>query len=198
MRLLSVSLLTLFLVASCKQEETAERRGLGTDTDSDVVQYEPELEKATAVLSPTEESQTAGVVVFTMTDEGIRVEATVTGLDSESRHGFHIHEFGDCRAPDATSAGGHYNPTDEEHGAPSDDLRHVGDLGNLPADAQGTAAVDFLDTKLELNGPNSILGRGVIVHAGTDDFQTQPTGDAGSRLACGVIGVANPEVTITQ
>lgn len=198
MRLLSVSLLTIFLLVSCEQEQTAERRGLGTDTGSDVVQYEPELEKVTAVLSPTEESQTAGVVVFTMTDQGIRVEATVTGLDSESRHGFHIHEFGDCRAPDATSAGGHYNPTDEEHGAPSDDLRHMGDLGNLPADAQGTASVDFLDAKLELNGPNSILGRAVIVHAGTDDFQSQPTGNAGSRLACGVIGVANPNVTLTQ
>jgi Cu-Zn family superoxide dismutase len=74
----------------------------------------------------------------------------------------------------------------------------MGDLGNLPANAQGTASADFIDTHVKLNGPNSILGRGMILHAGEDDLTTQPTGAAGARLACGVIGIANPEVAITN
>lgn len=194
---LITSLLTIFLIASCAREDVSEME-METETDigTDVVQTQPEIEKATAVISPTEGNQTTGVAVFTATDQGVRVELTVTGLGTESRHGFHIHQYGDCRAPDGTSAGGHYNPSNEEHGAPDDDLRHMGDLGNLPANAQGTASVNFIDSQLELNGPNSIIGRGVIVHAGADDFQTQPTGAAGDRLGCGVIGVANPDVTI--
>lgn len=194
MRNLLVSLLTLFLLASCSQGDMSDS---ATETEmEETVVNAPEITKATAVLSPTDGNQTAGVVTLTQTDEGVRVEATVSGLDAESRHGFHIHQFGDCRAPDGTSAGGHFNPEDVEHGAPTADIRHVGDLGNLPSNAQGTADVDFIDTHVELNGPNSVLGRGVIVHAGTDDFQSQPTGAAGSRLACGVIGVANPNITV--
>ena len=192
MRLLSISLLTIFLFASCAQQEDTDMM----NEDTDVIELGTEIEKATAVLHPTEGNNTAGVVVFTMTDQGVQVEATVTGLEADSLHGFHIHEYGDCRAPDGTSAGGHYNPDNEQHGAPSDDLRHVGDLGNLPANAQGTASVDFIDTELSLNGPHSIIGQGVIVHANEDDFVTQPTGAAGPRIACGVIGVANPDLVI--
>lgn len=197
MKYLSVSLLTLFLLASCSQGEMSDTNTESeTSMDEQAVETVPEISMATAVISPTEGSETAGVVTFTQTDEGIRVQATVSGLDAETRHGFHIHQYGDCRASDGTSAGGHYNPEDVEHGAPTADIRHVGDLGNLPTNAQGTADVDFVDTHLQLNGPNSILGRGVIVHAGTDDFESQPTGAAGDRLACGVIGVANPEVVV--
>lgn len=195
MRYLSVSLLTIFLLASCSQGDMSDA-DTQVDTEQETVETAPEITQATAVLSPTDGNETAGVVTFTQTDEGVRVEATVSGLDAEARHGFHIHQYGDCRAPDGTSAGGHFNPEDVEHGAPTADIRHVGDLGNLPTNAQGTAEVDFVDTHVELNGPNSVLGRGVIVHAGTDDFESQPTGAAGSRLACGVIGVANPDVVV--
>lgn len=197
MRLLLFSLLTLFLFTSCAQQEGTEM-DTTTEQETDAIEIGQEIEKATAILHPTEGNNVAGVVVFTLTDQGVRVEATVTGLEPDTRHGFHIHQYGDCRAPDGTSAGGHYNPSDEEHGAPSDDIRHMGDLGNLPANAQGTASADFLDTHVKLNGPNSILGRGMILHAGEDDLTTQPTGAAGARLACGVIGIANPEVAITQ
>ncbi|MDR9366185.1 MAG: superoxide dismutase family protein [Balneolaceae bacterium] len=194
MRYISVSLLTIFLLASCSQADMSDAESEAGMEET--VESAPEITKATAVLSPTDGSQTAGVVTFTQTDEGVRIEATVSGLEAEARHGFHIHQFGDCRAPDGTSAGGHFNPEDVEHGAPTADIRHVGDLGNLPTNAQGTAEVDFVDTHVDLNGPNSVLGRGVIVHAGTDDFESQPTGAAGSRLACGVIGVANPDVVV--
>lgn len=197
MRYLSVSLLTIFFLASCSQGEMSDSSAESeSNMDQEAVEMAPEITKATAVLSPTDGSETAGVVTFTQTDDGVRVEATVSGLDTEARHGFHIHQYGDCRAPDGTSAGGHFNPEGVDHAAPTADVRHVGDLGNLPSDAQGTASVDFIDTHVQLNGANSVLGRGVIVHAGTDDFESQPTGAAGSRLACGVIGVANPDVVV--
>lgn len=198
MRNLFISVLTFFMFVSCSQQQEQTEMEPPRETDTNILESSPEIEKATAVLNPTDGNETVGVVAFTATDQGVRVEATITGLEADSLHGFHIHQYGDCRAPDGTSAGGHYNPTDEEHGAPSDDIRHMGDLGNLPSNAQGTASVDFVDTEIELNGPNSIIGRGMIVHANEDDFVTQPTGAAGSRLACGVIGIANPDVTVDE
>lgn len=197
MKYLSVSLLTIFLLASCSQGEMSDSStDSETNMDQETVETAPEITQATAVLSSTDGNNAAGVVTFTQTDNGVRVEATISGLDQEARHGFHIHQYGDCRAPDGTSAGGHFNPESVDHGAPTDDVRHVGDLGNLPSNAQGTADVDFVDSHLSFDGSDSILGRGVIVHAGTDDFESQPTGAAGSRLACGVIGVANPDVVV--
>ncbi len=106
-------------------------------------------------------------------------------------HGFHIHQFGDCSSGDGKSAGGHFNPMNTAHGAPSDEIRHVGDLGNISANSDGVAHFDFVDTGISLAGEANILGRGVILHEVADDLTSQPTGAAGSRLACGVIGIAN-------
>jgi Cu-Zn family superoxide dismutase len=143
---------------------------------------------ASAELRPTEGNDVRGLVTFADAEDGVLVVAEVSGL-AEGMHGFHIHETGDCSAPDATSAGGHYNPTGAPHGAPDapSDERHVGDLGNLEAGADGRARYERIDSVLPLSGPNSIIGKAVIVHAGQDDYTSQPTGDAGSRLACGVI-----------
>jgi Cu-Zn family superoxide dismutase len=107
-------------------------------------------------------------------------------------HGFHVHEFGDCSAPDFASAGGHFNPTSEPHAGPKDAHRHEGDLGNVEAGADGSVAVDYTDSGLRFEGDKSILGRAVVVHANADDLKTQPSGNAGGRVACGVIGVAKP------
>jgi Cu-Zn family superoxide dismutase len=149
--------------------------------------------RAVATLSPTKDSKVAGEVTFTKVDAGgVKVTAHITGL-TPGAHGFHIHEFGDCSAPDATSAGGHFNPTAHKHASPKDADRHEGDLGNVEAQADGTANLDVTDATLSLDGAGSILGRGVIVHANADDFKTQPTGNAGGRIACGVIGVAKPQ-----
>jgi len=150
-----------------------------------------EISRAVAVLHPTEGNQVEGVVHFTRTAEGIRIEATVSGL-TPGRHGFHIHEWGDCSAPDATSAGGHFNPTGQPHGAPDSAARHVGDLGNLEAGEDRMASYSRVDTVVAFSGPRSIIGRAVIVHAAEDDLTSQPTGNAGGRLACGVIGIAAP------
>jgi len=148
---------------------------------------------AIAVLHPTEGNKTKGVVKFTPTDDGkIKVTATVEGLEANSEHGFHIHEYGDCSAPDATSAGGHYDPHGHEHGLPHAENRHAGDMGNLEANADGVANFELVvDNFTIAEGDVAIIGRGVIVHEKVDDGG-QPTGNAGPRIACGVIGYANP------
>ena len=146
------------------------------------------VEKAIAVLYPTKNNAVNGIVTFTKLPEGIKVTSHITGL-TPGKHGFHIHEFGDCSSDDGTSAGGHFNPTQMIHGAPIDSLRHSGDFGNITADSTGTAIMEWVDPVISFDGPNSIIGRAVIVHVAEDDLKTQPTGAAGARVACGVIGV---------
>lgn len=142
--------------------------------------------QAVAEIHPASNSGVSGRVVFVQEQEGVRIVANFNGL-KPGIHGFHIHEKGDCSAPDATSAGGHFNPTSEPHAAPDAEKRHLGDLGNITADQEGHAVYERLDNKLSLEGPNSILGKSVIVHEKEDDYQTQPTGNAGGRIGCGVI-----------
>jgi Cu-Zn family superoxide dismutase len=101
-----------------------------------------------------------------------------------------VHEFGDCSSADGAAAGGHFNPGGSPHAGPDAAARHVGDLGNLTADTQGMAGYDRTDRVVRLDGEHAVIGRAVIVHAAPDDLATQPTGAAGARLACGVIGVA--------
>ena len=148
--------------------------------------------KATAELSPTKGSTVAGLVTFTKVEGGVNIVADVTGL-APGKHGFHVHEFGDCSAPDASSAGGHFNPHHSDHGAPGAALRHAGDFGNLEADESGKAHYERVDKIISLNGADSIVGHAVIVHEKVDDLKTQPTGNAGARVACGVIAVAKPQ-----
>ena len=150
----------------------------------------PKTDTAVAVIHPTTGNAVSGTVTFTNESGRVRIVATVTGL-SPGDHGFHIHEFGDCSGGDGKTAGGHFNPTGSDHGGPESAERHVGDLGNITADANGHATMNRLDEVVTLQGDHSILGRGVIVHAGADDFTTQPTGAAGARVGCGVIGVHN-------
>jgi len=125
-------------------------------------------------------------------ETGVKVEARVAGL-KEGAHGFHVHEFGDCSAADGTSAGGHFNPSASPHAGPHDSQRHTGDMGNITAGADGVGLLEYVDPRAGLEGPDSVLGRGVIVHANADDLKTQPTGNAGGRLACGVVGAVKAE-----
>jgi superoxide dismutase, Cu-Zn family len=179
-----LSLLILsFLFISCQQQQ----QDLPEPAE-DI----PVHDRLIAVINPTVENEAAGVVTFTREGDNVRVIATITGLEPESMHGFHIHQYGDCSDESGLSAGGHFNPFGMPHGSPTDTERHVGDLGNLTSDADGVASLDYVDTVLDLDGAFSILGRGVVVHAGEDDLESQPTGDAGSRIGCGVIGVAQP------
>ena len=142
---------------------------------------------AEATIAPTAGNQATGTATFKQHGERIGIEVLLSGL-TPGAHGLHIHEKGDCSAPDAMSAGGHFNPIKMTHGAPEATLHHAGDLGNAIADADGKAKVKLDLTGLTvLAGETSVVGRAVIVHASPDDFQTQPTGNAGKRVACGVI-----------
>ena len=148
--------------------------------------------KAIVTIHPAGKSKVHGIITFTQKDGYIEIAGEVTGL-TPGLHGFHVHEFGDCSMPDALCAGGHFNPTGAPHGAPDSAKRHVGDLGNIKAGDDGKAVVSMKDKVIALHGTNSIIGRGIIIHAKADDLKTQPTGDAGARVGCGVIGIANPK-----
>jgi Cu-Zn family superoxide dismutase len=142
---------------------------------------------AVAELQPTRGNAVAGTVRFTQQDGGLFVVADVSGLKPGQEHGFHIHEKGDCSSGDGLSAGGHFNPGGMPHG-PQDGPHHAGDLPALHADSSGHAKASFAIKGLDIgSGPNDIVGRGLIVHTSPDDYKTQPTGNAGARVACGVI-----------
>jgi Cu-Zn family superoxide dismutase len=147
------------------------------------------VKKAVAVVTPTKGNSVHGVVTFEAGEKGVRVVANLNGL-KPGTHGFHVHEFGDISSDDGSSAGGHFNPTGMPHSMPMGAQRHAGDMGNIVADEQGNAHLDYIDPVMKLDGPNAIIGHAVIIHAKEDDFKTQPTGNAGARIGNGVIGIA--------
>ncbi|TWU21140.1 Superoxide dismutase [Cu-Zn] precursor [Novipirellula galeiformis] len=138
------------------------------------------------VLMPTKGNKTRGTLRLVQKGDALTITGQVRNL-TPGEHGFHIHEFGDRRAADGTSAGGHYNPDGHEHGGPGAHS-HAGDLGNILANADGVANVNITtkDTALHF-----ILGRSFVVHAGADDLKSQPSGDAGPRVAVGIVGIGN-------
>jgi superoxide dismutase, Cu-Zn family len=142
---------------------------------------------AVAELQPTRGNSASGNVRFTQQADGVLVAAKVSGLNPGQQHGFHIHEKGDCSSGDGTSTGGHFNPGGQPHG-PQDAAHHAGDLPALRADSTGSVNASFSVKGLTIGaGPNDIVGKGLIVHTSPDDYQTQPTGNAGARIACAVI-----------
>lgn len=150
--------------------------------------YTP-TKKAVALITPTKGNLCNGVVTFTHESRGIRIVVDIHDL-TPGEHGFHIHEWGNCNCDDAVCAGDHFNPNHSRHGARESKERHVGDLGNIKADEAGNARLDIIDTQITLNGPHSIVGRSVIIHEKADDGTSQPSGNAGKRVGCGVIGMA--------
>ncbi|KAF7864512.1 hypothetical protein EAF04_006644 [Stromatinia cepivora] len=150
-----------------------------------------------AVATVRGDSKVSGTVTFEQADESSPTIITwnISGNDANAERGMHIHQFGD-NTNGCTSAGPHFNPHGQTHGAPTDEVRHVGDLGNFKTDAQGNATGSLGDSQIKLIGPLSIIGRTVVVHSGTDDLgrgdseESKKTGNAGTRPACGVIGIA--------
>jgi Cu-Zn family superoxide dismutase len=142
---------------------------------------------AVAQLQPTQGNSATGEVRFVQQGARLAVTAQVGGLKPNQEHGFHVHEKGDCSSPDATSAGGHFNPDGKPHGAPGAP-HHAGDLPSLKADAQGRAQTSFtIDGALAGDPGTSFAGKAVVVHAMPDDYTSQPAGNSGARIACGVI-----------
>ena len=180
---------------NAQQQQTKKQTTKTTTKKADAHDHDhadhPLPTRAVAVLMPTKGQDVQGTVLFNQQGNSTQIVGEVRGL-TPGKHGFHIHEFGDLRSDDGTSAGGHYNPEGHQHGGPSDAERHVGDLGNITADQTGKAIIKMTVKGLQVH---FILGRGLVVHAKEDDLKTQPTGDAGGRVAVGVIGVAAEKST---
>jgi superoxide dismutase, Cu-Zn family len=172
-----------------RKARAAERKAAAEHTGmSDKVTY------AIAMVEGLGDHKVKGKVTFTQKEDGVEIVGEFTGLQP-GQHGFHVHEFGDCSMADGKCAGGHFNPTNMPHAGPDDAKRHVGDMGNLKADSTGNASYKRTDSMITLNGPHSVIGRSVIVHAKPDDFKTQqPPGNAGDRIGCGVIGIGDPKM----
>lgn len=142
---------------------------------------------AVAALQPRSDQTVIGTLTFTESDSGVDIVARVEKAPP-GQHGLHIHENGDCSSDDFKSAGGHFNPAGTAHGGPDDAEHHAGDLGNIEVGEDGVGELRLSSDAITVGeGPNSVIGRGVILHEKADDLVTQPTGAAGSRLGCGVI-----------
>ena len=145
---------------------------------------------ATALLTPTKGNSSSGNVTFVQQGDKVAVEGKISGLKPNAEHGFHVHEKGDCSSGDGMSTGGHFNPTTKSHGAHGQGEHHAGDLISLKADSAGVANFKFTSNSISVGtGVTNVVGRGLIVHRDPDDYKTQPTGNAGPRLACAVIAI---------
>ena len=144
---------------------------------------------ATVNLAPASASLVSGKLTAMPMGDGVHFTGEVGGLAPNSTHAIHVHERGDCSAADASSAGGHFNPAGTPHGRSGAGAHHAGDMDNIVANAQGVARVDVHARGVTLGGgaANDVAGKAVIVHAAADDYRTQPTGNAGGRVACGIV-----------
>ncbi len=150
------------------------------------------IQRAVANIAPTSASLVSGRLSITAVDGGVRIEGELGGLGRGGTHAIHVHERGDCSAADGSSAGGHFNPVAAAHGRAGTAVHHLGDMDNLVANAAGVAAVNIrlVGVTLGSGAANDILGRALVVHAGPDDYTSQPAGNSGPRVGCGVIEMA--------
>jgi superoxide dismutase, Cu-Zn family len=150
------------------------------------------VQRAEAKMAPASASLVSGRLAITAIDGGVRIHGELGGLAKGGTHAIHVHERGDCSAADGSAAGGHFNPGGVAHGRAGIAPHHLGDMDNLHANGEGVAHVDIRlqGVTLGSGAPNDILGRAIIVHANPDDYASQPTGNAGPRVSCGVIEIA--------
>jgi len=170
-------------------EEAAREAAIDPSPEDEMLDMPAPDRFAMARIEPASGSDVSGTLNFRQDAETTHIEGSLQGLDP-GRHGLHIHVTGDCSAADAASAGGHFGPDDDPHGSPDEpvDRHHVGDLGNIEAGEDGVATFEKSDREMTLGtGDDSIVGRAVIVHAEADDLASQPSGDAGARVGCGVV-----------
>jgi superoxide dismutase, Cu-Zn family len=190
MRAAFVIAAALFALAACGRNEPTANVPTGpADTGAPEAPPEPPPPQHRVNLAATQGNEASGELLLTSVPEGVRVEGSISGLKADAEHGFHVHEKGDCSAPDASSAGEHFNPTSQPHGDPASAAHHAGDMQNIGADAEGRAAVSTTVDGVTLGdgGTNDVVGKAIVVHAKPDDYKTQPSGDSGDRVACGVI-----------
>ena len=185
--MLVLSILVILPACGSKEEAPAPA------PEPEVVVVEAAPLAAVAILKARADSEASGTITFTETDDGVEVIADIARI-SPGLHGIHLHAIGDCSAEDFTSTGGHFNPTDAPHGGPMDSVRHAGDFGNIEIGEDGTGRLKLVTDMLTVaDGPNTVVGRAVILHEGEDDLVSQPTGAAGSRLGCGIVRLVGEE-----
>jgi Cu-Zn family superoxide dismutase len=207
----AVAVMSLLALGGCKKDQNIDSDAIGESgagqptMNTTAPPPEPETisaESATATLqgAPTD-TDFKGTITFTPEGNGVRVVAHLEGVDADGQHGFHVHQTGECTHGEGdkhfTSAGGHFNPANTDHACPPTEPRHAGDLGNIEVKG-GTGDLEETSTLLSLSGPNSVVGKAIILHAKADDCKTQPTGDAGDRLACGVVTMGGMETAGTS
>ena len=196
MKRISLSLVfcaSLFIIGcknDKKENDTENAAETEMNSEMDSMEKEEETKEITVSLEPKSGSELSGEVTFTQEDGEVTMEATITGL-AEGQHAIHIHQKADCSAEDGTSAGGHWNPTNERHGKWGDaEGYHKGDIGNFEVDANGEGTVSMTTDEwcIGCDDENkNIVGKAIIVHDGVDDYTSQPSGAAGTRVGCGVI-----------
>lgn len=178
-----ILILSAALLVSCASMMNDKKESKSKSKESTTTQAVSDLH------SPAE--KVTGAFTAQDMNDHIKVTVTVKGLKPNSKHGFHIHENGVCEGPEYKSAGGHFNPHKMPHGSPTEAKNHLGDMGNLEANKQGVATKELMVRKHEADDMNKIIGKALIVHSGPDDLKTQPSGDSGSRIACGIIKPMN-------
>ncbi|HEY7820053.1 MAG TPA: superoxide dismutase family protein [Vicinamibacteria bacterium] len=188
LRLLSIAFLLLF--AGCRPDGDL----IDTDAEDKLSRREEGRESAVARIEGKSGSSLNGDARFTETGGGVRVVVSIEGAPPGPL-AVHLHETGDCSAPDASTAGGHWNPEGEPHGRRGSESFHAGDIGNIEVGSDGKGTIQIVAENWKLDdaaGEQDPLGKAVVIHAGRDDFETQPDGAAGTRIGCGVIELASP------
>ncbi len=189
---IAIMALSLVLTVSCKENTTDAAADDTMEMESTEAEEIQEMEDSKSIVVPMQSksgSNVTGSIAFTETDGVVEMNVNLTGL-TPGLHAIHLHENGDCSSDDAKSAGGHWNPNAKEHGSWAEGTNHMGDIGNLEAGEDGNASLTFSTNEWCIgceDETKNIVGKGVIVHATADDFESQPSGAAGAREACGVI-----------
>ncbi|WP_299149412.1 superoxide dismutase family protein [uncultured Dokdonia sp.] len=188
-RFMTIALLSLATLASCKGDKKESEEVIEV-VEVEEVEVMPEMQKLTLKLEPKSDSKASGSVVFKEEDGIVKFTAVIGGL-SEGMHAIHIHDKADCSSADGKSTGGHWNPTNEQHGKwGATEGYHKGDIGNFPADENGNGTITMSTDQwcIGCGDPKKdVVGKAIIVHQGTDDFTSQPSGAAGARISCGGI-----------
>jgi Cu-Zn family superoxide dismutase len=191
---LAVGLALVLAACSREQPEGAPRKPEATTAApaEKATPAEP-AQEAAAQIAPTQGNTVTGALALSSSAQGVHITGAIQGLKPNAEFGFHIHEKGDCSAPDGSSAGGHFNPTQAQHGNPTGATHHAGDMVNIRSNAEGVAQVDTTAAGTTLHGDptTDVMGKAIVVHEGPDDYATQPSGNSGKRVACGVIAAAS-------
>jgi Cu-Zn family superoxide dismutase len=193
---LGLGVVATLLLAACSREQPEGAPRQPDETTAAPAEKTTAAEtaaEAVAQVAPTQGNTVTGSLALARSSEGVHITGVIQGLKPDAEFGFHIHEKGDCSAPDGSSAGAHFNPTQAQHGNPTSGAHHAGDMANIRSNAEGVAHVDTSAAGTTLHGdPNTdVMGKAIVVHESPDDYTTQPSGNSGKRVACGVIS-ANP------